>query len=316
MNGVRSSTLATFLVDTRSHVESALDRFLPKPPECPPLLAEAMRYSLLGGGKRLRPVLVVAAADAVARATPAPAQVLDLVLPTACAVEFIHTYSLIHDDLPAMDNDSLRRGRPTLHTVYGDGVAILAGDALQGEAFALMAREPRTTDPAVIARKVAAIAVVAGAASAGGMVGGQVVDLQAAGQVEGHQLSLTADGLRAMHLQKTGALIRACAVSGAIMVGATARQLDAVERWGGEIGLAFQIVDDILDVEGDAAALGKTSGKDTASAKPTYTSLFGLEQARQMAADCARRAHAVLVDAELTDSWLDAIADWVISRRN
>ncbi|HUR35717.1 MAG TPA: farnesyl diphosphate synthase [Vicinamibacterales bacterium] len=314
MNGVRSSSLATFLVDTRSHVEAALDRFLPKPPDCPPLLAAAMRYSLLGGGKRLRPVLAIAAADAVAGATPAP--VLDLVLPTACAVEFIHTYSLIHDDLPAMDNDSLRRGRPTLHTVYGDGIAILAGDALQGEAFALMAREPRTSDPAVTARKLAAIGIVAAAASAGGMVGGQVVDLQAAGQVDGHHLSLTADALRAMHLQKTGALIRACAVGGAIMVGATRHQLDAIERWGGEVGLAFQIVDDILDVEGDAAALGKTSGKDAARAKPTYTSLFGLEQARQMAAACARRAHAVLADADLTDGWLDAIADWVISRRN
>lgn len=314
MSTVRSSTLATFLVDTRTHVESALDRFLPKPPDCPALLSEAMRYSLLGGGKRLRPVLVIAAADAVARRTGVP--VLDLALPAACAVEFIHTYSLIHDDLPAMDNDCLRRGRPTLHTVYGDGIAILAGDALQGEAFALVAREPRTDDPAVTARKVSAIQVIATAASATGMVGGQAVDLQAAGQVAGHALTLTGDDLRAMHLQKTGALIRASAVAGATMAGGTADQLRAIDTWATDVGLAFQIVDDILDVEGDAAALGKTAGKDAANDKPTYTSLFGLDGARRMAADCAARAHETLVTASLTDSWLDAIADWVISRHN
>jgi len=314
MNEVRSSTLATFLVDTRSHVDSALERFLPKPPECPPLLSEAMRYSLLGGGKRLRPILVIAAADAVGRR--ARTRSLELALPAACAVEFIHTYSLIHDDLPAMDNDCLRRGRPTLHTIYGDGIAILAGDALQAEAFALMAREPFTDDPLIVARKLAALRVVASAAGAVGMVGGQAVDLQAAGQVDGRRLTPTAESLRAMHLAKTGALIRASAQSGAIMAGAGAEQLDAVERWANEIGLAFQIVDDILDVEGDATALGKTAGKDAASEKPTYTSLFGLDGAKDLAAACASRAHAVLVDGKLTDSWLDAIADWVIARRN
>jgi geranylgeranyl diphosphate synthase type II len=309
MSVVRSSTLATFLVDTRAHVEAALERFAPRPPACPPLLAEAMRYSLLAGGKRLRPVLVIAAADAVARRSGEPA--LERALPAACAVEFIHTYSLIHDDLPAMDNDSLRRGRPTLHTVYGDGMAILAGDGLQAEAFALLSREPASDNPAIVARKLAAMRTLASAAGPVGMVGGQAVDLQAAGQVPGHPLTL-----RAMHLQKTGALIRASAVIGATMGGAVPEQLSAIERWSTEIGLAFQIVDDILDVEGNEAALGKTAGKDAASAKPTYTSLFGLEQARSMAADCATRAHAVLVECGLTDSWLDAIADWVIARRN
>jgi geranylgeranyl pyrophosphate synthase len=314
MNAVRSSTLATFLVDTRAHVDAALARFLPAPPACPPLLSEAMRYSLLAGGKRLRPMLVLAAADAAARESGAA--VLDLTLPAACAVEFIHTYSLIHDDLPAMDNDCLRRGRPTLHTVYGDGIAILAGDSLQAEAFALVAREPQVEDPLVLARKVAAIRTLAAAAGAAGMVGGQVVDLQAAGQVEGHRLTLTGEALRDMHLRKTGALIRASAVCGAIMAGAGPAQIAAVEAWATEVGLAFQIVDDILDVEGDAAALGKTAGKDAAGDKPTYTSLFGLDAARSMAAACAERAHAILVDARLTDSWLDAMADWVISRRN
>ena len=314
MIGVRSSTLATFLIDTRAHVDAALERYLPKPPTCPQVLSEAMHYSVMAGGKRLRPVLVIAAADAIGRQTKA--STLELALPAACAVEFIHTYSLIHDDLPAMDDDSLRRGRPTLHMVYGEGMAILAGDGLQAEAFALMAREPQTADPTLLARKIAALAAVATAAGAIGMVGGQAVDLQAAGQVRGHELALTSEALRAMHLQKTGALIKASAISGAIMAGADAAQVKAVERWATEIGLAFQIVDDILDVEGDAAALGKTAGKDAARDKPTYTSLFGLERARAMAADCIARARQVLVDAELTDGWLDAIADWVVSRKN
>ena len=314
MTSVRSSTLATFLVDTRAHVDAALDRFLPKPPACPPVLSEAMRYSLMAGGKRLRPVMVIAAADAISRRTKV--STLEFALPAACAVEFIHTYSLIHDDLPAMDDDCLRRGRPTLHMVYGEGLAILAGDGLQAEAFALMAREPQTTDATVLARKIAALAAVSTAAGATGMVGGQATDLEAAGQVPGKDLTLTRESLRAMHLQKTGALIKASALSGAIMAGADAAQLKAIDQWANEIGLAFQIVDDILDVEGDAAALGKTAGKDAASDKPTYTSLFGLGSARTMAAECAARAHQVLVDAELTDSWLDAIADWVVSRKN
>lgn len=314
MTVVRSSTLATFLVDARAHVDAALERFLPKPPACPLVLSNAMRYSLMAGGKRLRPVMVLAAADAIGRRTKT--STLELALPAACAVEFIHTYSLIHDDLPSMDDDNLRRGRPTLHVVYGEGMAILAGDGLQAEAFALMAREPRTTDAALLSRKIAALAAVSAAAGATGMVGGQAVDLQAAGQVLGEELTLTRDSLRAMHLQKTGALIKASALSGAIMAGADATQLKAIDEWASEIGLAFQIVDDILDVEGDAAALGKTAGKDAASDKPTYTSLFGLETARTMAADCTARAHQVLADAELTDSWLNAIADWVVSRKN
>lgn len=314
MSIVRSSSLATFLVDTRAHVDAALERFVPKPPQCPAVLSDAMRYSLLAGGKRLRPILVVAAADAVARRSGVPA--LDMALPAACAVEFIHTYSLIHDDLPAMDNDDLRRGRPTLHIVYGDALAILAGDGLQAEAFALMARLPESGDPVVATRKLRALGVLAAAAGATGMVGGQAVDVQAAGQVTGKTLTLTADSLRAMHLQKTGALIKASAVSGAIMAGGTEPQIAAIDRWAADIGLAFQIVDDILDVEGDAAALGKTAGKDAARDKPTYTSLFGLEQSRTMAADCITRAHQELADAGLTDGWLDAIADWVVARRN
>jgi geranylgeranyl pyrophosphate synthase len=309
-----SETVGYLIEETRARVDAALDLWLPRPPACPPLLSEAMRYSVMAGGKRLRPILVLAAADAVARA--GGHDVSALALPAACAVEFIHTYSLIHDDLPAMDNDTLRRGRPTLHVVYGDGVAILAGDALQAEAFALLAREPETTDHEIAARKVAALRVIAEAAGASGMVGGQTIDLQAAGQAGGPRVTLTADSLRAMHLRKTGALICASAASGAIMGGANEATTRAVTAWGMEIGLAFQIVDDILDVEGDARALGKTAGKDAAGEKPTYPSLFGLARARTMAADCGERARAILEGANLERSALPALADWVLVRRN
>jgi geranylgeranyl pyrophosphate synthase len=273
-----------------------------------------MRYSVMAGGKRLRPILALSAADAVN--DDRPRDTTSLALAAACAVEFIHTYSLIHDDLPAMDNDSLRRGRPTLHVVYGDGIAILAGDALQAEAFALLAQEPVTNDPDLVRRKLDALRIVSEAAGACGMVGGQTIDLQASGQVAGHALSLAPEMLRSMHLQKTGALIRASAVSGAILGGGDEAATDAVTRWASEIGLAFQIVDDILDVEGDTHALGKTAGKDAADDKPTYPSLFGLDRARAMAAECAEHARALLVDAKLDRGSLPAIADWVLHRRN
>ena len=308
-----ADSIGDFLERERQRVEAALDLFLPAPPSCPPLISEAMRYSVMAGGKRLRPLLTLAAADAVSRGS---LSALDLATPAACAVEFIHTYSLIHDDLPAMDNDTLRRGRPTLHVVYGDGIAILAGDALQAEAFALLAREPISDRPELAARKLMALDVLADGAGARGMVGGQVIDLQAAGQAPGHAVTLDAAHLQDMHLRKTGALIRASAMCGAIMAGAHALATDAIFRWGAQVGLAFQIVDDILDVEGNADGLGKTAGKDAAGDKPTYPSLFGLSSAREMAAECSQNAHAILVEVGLTDSWLDAIADWVITRRN
>ena len=310
----RSYTISHFIDEARARVDRALEQWLPKPPACPALLSDAMRYSVMAGGKRLRPILTLAAADAV---NPDPARdATPLALPSACAVEFIHTYSLIHDDLPAMDDDTLRRGRPTLHVVYGDGIAILAGDALQTAAFELLAREPVATDPETMRRKLEALRVIAEAAGACGMVGGQTIDLQAAGQVSGHGLTLAPEALRAMHLRKTGALIRASAVSGAHMSGADQPATRAITEWASEIGLAFQIVDDILDVEGDADALGKTAGKDAADDKPTYPLLFGIDGARAMAAECADRARAILVDAKLDHSSLPAIADWVLTRKN
>jgi geranylgeranyl pyrophosphate synthase len=265
-------------------------------------------------------MLTLAAADAVA-AGDARASAFDLALPAACAIELIHTYSLVHDDLPSMDNDVLRRGRPTLHVVYGEGIAILAGDGLQAEAFALLAREPGADgalDAAgdLAARRLRAIAIIGEAAGAIGMVGGQAIDLQAAGQAPGHALTLDAEGLRGMHARKTGALIRAAALSGAIMAGATPPIVDAIDRYAAELGLAFQIVDDILDVEGDPALLGKSAGKDVAGDKPTYPRLFGLEQSRRLATDCLARAQQALAGAGLSDSHLAGIADWVVSRRN
>ena len=327
-------TLAAFLERARVQVDEAFERYLPKPPAWPPLVSEAMRYSLFAGGKRLRPCLTLAAADAVAQRSqdvaqdatvhvapdfsPAstPAEAMTLALPAACAVEMIHTYSLIHDDLPAMDNDTLRRGRPTLHVVYGDGIAILAGDGLQAAAFTLLAREPETDDVAIAYRKLAVLSVVSEAAGPIGMVGGQAIDLQAAGQVSGHAVTLDRDGLRAMHARKTGAMIRASAVAGAIMAGAGDDLVAAVDRYAADVGLAFQIIDDILDVEGSADELGKTAGKDAAGAKPTYPSLYGLDRSRELAAQCLERADRALADARLTAGHLSAIAHWVVNRKN
>jgi geranylgeranyl pyrophosphate synthase len=215
-----------------------------------------------------------------------------------------------------MDNDTLRRGRPTLHVVYGDGIAVLAGDGLQAEAFALLAREPVSGDPSVCARKLRVLHVVGEAAGATGMVGGQAIDLQAAGQAPNHAVVLDAEGLRAMHARKTGALIRASAVSGAIMAGGDEATVSAVGRFAADLGLGFQIVDDILDVEGESAQLGKTAGTDAADRKPTYPALFGLEESRRMADDCVARAAQTLADARLADSWLPGIADWVLKRKN
>ncbi len=316
--GARAASLAAFIDEARARVEAALDAALPRPPSCPPLLAEAMRYSVFAGGKRLRPILTLATADAVAAREGADRdRAAALALPVACAVELIHTYSLIHDDLPAMDNDTLRRGRPTLHVVYGDALAILAGDALQAEAFGRLTREPDQRGDAGMARRtLRVLADVAAAAGAAGMVGGQTVDLQAAGQIAGHPLVLDADGLEAMHARKTGALIRASAAGGAVMAGADAALVAAVDRWAADVGLAFQIVDDILDVEGSAQDLGKTAGKDAAGDKPTYPSLFGVDRSRALADECAARARGVLAEARLTTGWLDAIAEWVVTRRN
>jgi geranylgeranyl pyrophosphate synthase len=301
----------------RKVVDAALDRFLPSAPAAPAILSEAMRYSVMAGGKRLRPLLAIASAEAVAARVGLPQETAcELALPAACALEFIHTYSLVHDDLPAMDNDTLRRGRPTAHVAFGEGQAILSGDALHTEAFSLMSREPRpgsvaVADDALAARKLKAIEIVAEAAGAVGMAGGQALDLEA---ITGSG-ALDASALRAMHERKTGALIRASAMAGAVMAGAPAPLLGAVDVCGSQLGLAFQIVDDILDVEGASAQLGKTAGKDSAAGKPTYPSVYGLDESRKLAAACVDRALAALADAGLAGH-LPAIARWVAGRTN
>ena len=307
--------LRTWLDANRLAVEAALERFLPADGPAPSIVAGAMRYSLFAGGKRLRPLLALAAAEAIAvRHGSDRGEAQCLALPAACALELIHTYSLVHDDLPAMDNDTLRRGRPTAHVVYGEGMAILAGDGLLTEAFALLAREPREAGSIAAdelrRRKLAALSVIADAAGAAGMVGGQALDLHA---VEPGAAPLDRRALDEMHGRKTGALIVASAVAGAVMSGADVPETDAIRRFAAEVGLAFQIVDDILDVEGASADLGKTAGKDAAAGKPTYPALYGLDESRALAARCVDRALSAL-DAAGLDGQLPSLARWVVGR--
>jgi geranylgeranyl diphosphate synthase, type II len=306
------ASLADYLVARRAQIDTALERYLPAPPACPSGVYEAMRYSLRAGGKRLRPILTLAAAETVAGGTGriASDHAVEVALPAACAIEFIHTYSLIHDDLPAMDDDSLRRGQPTNHIVHGEGMAILAGDGLLTEAFALMAAEPQ--DPALAPRKLRAIHTVASAAGAVGMVGGQAIDLLAVGSAS----SFDAESLQDMHARKTGALIRAAATTGAIMAGGADDVIRAVAEYGRQVGVAFQIVDDILDVEGQAQHLGKTVGKDAKAGKPTYPSLYGLDASKRLAAERHQRALDALQPAGLHHGRLADIAAWVIQRQN
>ena len=292
----------------RAEVDAALTAVLPSPPESPAPLAEAMRYSVTAGGKRLRPILCLAGCDAVGGNR-------DDALPAACALELIHTYSLIHDDLPAMDNDTLRRGMPTLHVVAGEALAILAGDGLLTEAFALLAREPQRDDALTVSRKLRVIARVAAAAGAAGMVGGQVLDIEAETSPDSGSGARDPEALTRMHRMKTGALIRAAATAGAIMGGGTPRQIDAIDAAAAEFGLAFQIVDDILDVVG-GTELGKTAGKDAAAGKITYPALYGLDASRTMAADCLVRAEAHLRDGGIADPHLLAIGRWIVERRS
>lgn len=260
-------TAADFLKAKAARTEAALERYVSGWEGAPASLLEAVRYSLFAGGKRLRPALALGAAEVVTgQDTPA--------LPVACALEMIHTYSLIHDDLPAMDDDDMRRGRPTCHKVYGEATAILAGDALLTMAF----------DAAAETGSSALIQVLARAAGAGGMVGGQQMDLEG----EGKKLGL--HGLQQIHRAKTGALIRASLVCGALAAGANATQVKAFGRYGEHLGLAFQITDDILDVTGAEAVIGKRVGKDESRDKSTYPALLGLDESRARAADAVAQA--------------------------
>jgi geranylgeranyl diphosphate synthase type II len=306
-----ATPLAVWIEMRRALVEATLTRVLPGRPACPDVLDAALRYSLVAGGKRLRPLLTLAAAEAI---DPDPTHAQSVALPAACAIELVHTYSLVHDDLPAMDDDSIRRGRATSHVVFGEGMAVLVGDGLLTEAFALLAREPVSDDPEIVRRKLSTIALVATAAGATGMVGGQAIDLHAS-RPHGDAVppAFDAESLRDMHARKTGALITASAHAGAVMAGADAATSGAVQAYGREIGLAFQIIDDVLDVEGTTEALGKTAGKDAATGKPTYPALFGLDVSKRLARDAVDRAKHALSGAGLGGRLTD-IAEWVIQR--
>jgi geranylgeranyl diphosphate synthase type II len=287
---------AAYLEAARGRVERALDQALA--PERPESLREAMRYSLLAGGKRLRPILCLAACELGDGD-------ITLAMPTAVALEMIHTMSLIHDDLPAMDNDDLRRGRPTNHKVYGEANAILAGDALLTRAFEMVALR----SPGVPAdRLLQVVGELSLAAGAPGLVGGQVVDLEC----EGKQVDLPT--LEYIHLHKTGALLRACVVSGALIAGSPQDLLAALAIYARGIGLAFQIIDDILDVTASSEVLGKTAGKDLAADKTTYPKLLGLEESRQRADALVAEAKAALEPWKERAAPLLALADYITSR--
>jgi geranylgeranyl diphosphate synthase type II len=283
-------------------VDPALDRCLPPEGEWPATIHRAVRYSLFAGGKRIRPALVLAAGDAVGGSR-------DEVLPLALAVEMIHTYSLIHDDLPAMDNDDLRRGKPTSHKVFGEAIAILAGDALLTRAFHLLAEVPTGWDAARLRRRLQASALLGEASGTTGLIGGQVEDL------ESENRAIPAAALERLHRAKTGALLRACVVGGALLGGADEAQRAALERFAGAIGLAFQVVDDVLDATGDAQQLGKTAGKDQAAHKATYVSVHGLERAREMARGLLDEALQALQPFGVRGALLESLARLIVERR-
>ncbi|MCS7209838.1 MAG: polyprenyl synthetase family protein [Fimbriimonadales bacterium] len=259
--------LEAYIAPRKRLVDDALETYLAENPPRPRTLPEAMRYAVLGGGKRFRPILCIAAAEALG--VPATQ-----VLPTACALELIHAFSLVHDDLPAMDNDHLRRNQPTVWVKYSEAMAILAGDALFAKAFELLAEQARLSPPERVAQVLHLIAVASGTE---GMCGGQVEDILCEGQAIGEA------ELRFIHSHKTGALIRASVLAGALLAGADSAQQDALDAYSRALGLAFQIIDDVLDETASTEQLGKTAGADRARRKATYPALFGIETARQHA---------------------------------
>ncbi len=297
---MKTSDLSTYLKKQQDLINSALDKWLPKPHGPSGPVFEAMRYSMMSGGKRVRPILLLAGAQAVRGDQKA-------LLPAACALECIHTYSLIHDDLPAMDNDDLRRGRPTCHKVYGEAVAILAGDGLLTYAFELICKPELTQNipPSLLGK---AIFLLAKAAGVSGMVGGQTADILMEGR------PVDAETLSFIHSHKTGALIGASVEIGALLGKGNDKELYHLKKYGESLGLAFQIKDDLLDVEGDQEILGKPVGSDDRNQKATYPALFGLKETRRRAQELLKQA---LSELELFDDSaepLRAIARYVVER--
>jgi len=290
--------LKTYLIARQKLIDRALDRYLPRANTKPVTLHKAMRYSLFAGGKRLRPILCLAAAEAC-RGN------IDDALPLACALECIHTYSLVHDDLPSMDNDDFRRGRPTCHKVFGDGIAVLAGDALLTVAFEIVSKAKPTLsyDISTLLRE---IAVAAGSQK---LIAGQVADLEAEGK------KVKRDQLQFIHENKTAAILRSSVRLGAMSANADARKLSTITRFGQRLGLAFQIIDDILDVTQTSEILGKSAGKDVVARKATYPAVIGLEKSRDEARRLTRQAHNALSVFSSSDAEpLHALANYLLER--
>lgn len=294
-----SFDLSAYLVKRKEAIEVALDSALPV--IYPEKIYEAMRYSLLAGGKRLRPILCLASCELAGGTT-------SMAIPTACALEMIHTMSLIHDDLPAMDNDDYRRGKLTNHKVYGEDIAILAGDGLLTYAFEFIATKTENVPPQQVLQTIAYLGRAAGA---GGLIGGQVVDVESEGKTD-----VSLETLNYIHAHKTGALLEACVVCGAILASASEADLQRLSRFAKNIGLAFQIIDDILDITATQEELGKTAGKDVQAGKVTYPSLWGIEESRRQASQLVADAKAQLAVFGSKALPLLAIADFITSRSN
>jgi len=288
-----------YLKEKKEIIDKALEKYFQDPVDKPiKILRESMKYSLFAGGKRLRPILCIAGAEAVGGSYKD-------VLPVACALEFIHTYSLIHDDLPVMDDDDLRRGIPTNHKVFGEAVALLAGDGLLTDAFYIMSREQYINPSKLI--KV--INIIAKAAGSSGMVGGQLADIES----EGKDVDIST--LEFIHSHKTGALITASVTSGAILADGTEKQVKALYEYGRNIGLAFQIADDILNVEGDPKLLGKSVGSDQKKKKVTYPAVLGLDKSKQIQRKLVENAISILKEFNSKADPLREIAKYIIERR-
>jgi geranylgeranyl diphosphate synthase, type II len=302
----RTETLAAFLSRHQRIVDRALERFLRGAASRPPEIHRAMRYSVFAGGKRLRPILCLMAAEACGK-NP------ERVLPTACALELIHTYSLIHDDLPALDNDDFRRGRPTSHKAFGEAMAILAGDALLTQAFELIARNADVggVRPAAVIQVTEEIARSAGTL---GMIGGQVVDIEMTGANGSQPAARRRHVLNYIHRHKTGALIRTSLLAGARLADASRAQIRALERYGDAVGLAFQIADDILDIVGDKKLLGKR-GSDRDNGKLTYPALYGLDASRRRAREEAEKAKRAVALFGARGEMFRRLADFIVERQ-
>jgi farnesyl diphosphate synthase len=298
---------SSWLTERAAHIERVLDQDMPRAALVPARLHDAMRYAVLGGGKRVRAALVYASGYgcvAGQQVEPGLEHALERALDcSAAAVELVHAYSLVHDDLPCMDNDTLRRGQPTVHIQYDEATALLAGDALQPLAFDFLARMPIEAE-----RVVKATQVLAHAAGSLGMAGGQAIDLESVGQ------SLSMDALQQMHQLKTGALLSASVMLGGLAAGATEAQQQALKHFGLAMGLAFQVVDDVLDVTADSSTLGKTPGKDAAANKPTYVGLMGLEQAQAFAKKLHQDAIQAIAPLGESGKYLTGLADFIVLR--